>query len=290
MQDDSYADRKKLTFAQAEGAEPLPRQLALGEVSPELRSRLWHIVHESLAKHTQHHHYAPSSLGGKWPAVLYRKHVVRDHRMADEFKNSSEDLTRSLKKVFSDGSYVEVFDLLQWLLRQPDGPINPINVQAALETSHAAYRLLDDYKTIVPITDDAERQTLNRAFADLAASEFQGARAHLQNAAQLLTAGKSADSIRESIHAVESVARTIAGTSSLAGALQRLESKRHIHAALKRGFTALYGFTSDEKGIRHPLLDDGTAKVDETDAIFMIGACASFVSYLINKHKATVGS
>ena len=68
--------------------------------------------------------------------------------------------------------------------------------------------------------------------------------------------------------------------------MQRLESKHHVHSALKRGFTSLYGFTSDEKGIRHPLLDDGTAKVDETDAIFMIGACAAFVSYLINKHRA----
>jgi hypothetical protein len=44
--------------------------------------------------------------------------------------------------------------------------------------------------------------------------------------------------------------------------------------------------TSDEKGIRHPLLDDGTAKVDETDALFMLGACAAFVSYLINKARS----
>jgi hypothetical protein len=35
----------------------------------------------------------------------------------------------------------------------------------------------------------------------------------------------------------------------------------------------LYGYTSDQKGIRHPLLDDGTADVDEADAMFMIGAC-----------------
>jgi hypothetical protein len=49
------------------------------------------------------------------------------------------------------------------------------------------------------------------------------------------------------------------------------------------GFGSLYGFTSDEDGIRHPLLDSVAAQVDETDALFMIGACAAFVSYLINK-------
>jgi hypothetical protein len=55
---------------------------------------------------------------------------------------------------------------------------------------------------------------------------------------------------------------------------------------LKAGFNSLYGFTSDEKGIRHPLLELPSANVDETDALFMIGACAAFVSYLINKSRA----
>lgn len=40
-----------------------------------------------------------------------------------------------------------------------------------------------------------------------------------------------------------------------------------------------------EKGIRHPLLDNAKAEVDEADALFMIGACAAFVSYMINKAR-----
>jgi hypothetical protein len=39
-----YEDRKRLTFEQAEGAEPLPSQLELQEISPELRARLWSIL------------------------------------------------------------------------------------------------------------------------------------------------------------------------------------------------------------------------------------------------------
>lgn len=70
-------------------------------------------------------------------------------------------------------------------------------------------------------------------------------------------------------------------------ALDRLESRAKIHNKFKHGFVNLYGYTSDEHGIRHPLLDDGTAKVDETDALFMIGACAAFVSYLIGKARST---
>ena len=55
---------------------------------------------------------------------------------------------------------------------------------------------------------------------------------------------------------------------------------------MKKAFLALYGYTCEEQGIRHPLLDDGTANVDETDALFMIGDCAAFVSYLIGKARS----
>jgi hypothetical protein len=50
--DDPYADRKKLSFEQAEGVEPLPRQLRLKEISPELRALLWREVHGSIRSTT----------------------------------------------------------------------------------------------------------------------------------------------------------------------------------------------------------------------------------------------
>jgi hypothetical protein len=45
---DNIEERKKLSFEQAEGIESLPSQLALQEVSPELRAALWHLVHRRL--------------------------------------------------------------------------------------------------------------------------------------------------------------------------------------------------------------------------------------------------
>ena len=54
---------------------------------------------------------------------------------------------------------------------------------------------------------------------------------------------------------------------------------------MKVGFTKLYGFTSNEQGIRHPLLDVPAAKVDEADALFMIGAYSVFVSHLTSKAR-----
>src|SRR5262249_5011919 len=131
----------------------------------------------------------------------------------------------------------------------------------------------------------AEQETIQQAFSDLRSAEFHGARDHLGKAASELTAGDFAGSIRESIHAVESVARTLEPDGKLSKALEKLERSAKIHPAMKAGFDKLYGYTSDEQGIRHAHLNEPSAKPDETDALFMIGACAAFVSYLINKAR-----
>lgn len=205
--------------------------------------------------------------------------------MADEFTDDWDYGIKNIKEIFEQNSYIEIFDFLQWLIRRKDRPILISALISCLEKSGSSYRLLTDNKTFVPITSDEELETLNRAFADLAANEYAGARAHLRKAAEALTSGKTADSIRESIHAVESVARVISGENFLQKALQELSRSKPLHPALEGALNKLYGYTSDEKGIRHPLLDSDQAKVDEADAIFMIGACASFVSYLINKSQ-----
>ena len=45
------------------------------------------------------------------------------------------------------------------------------------------------------------------------------------------------------------------------------------------------GYTSDEQGIRHALLEQGSANVGLEEALFMFGACASFAAYLTEKHR-----
>jgi hypothetical protein len=287
MTSDEFAYRKRLTFEQAEGAAPLPTQLALKTLSKDLRARLWAAVYHSISEAwwpARMYGQRPS-LGPPWDGIFYEMHVYRDGRMADDFGNDPAQLVAEAKAVFEKGNYVAVFGWLQWVLRRKDVPYGLAHqIEEALEQSGAAYRLIDR-DTIAPIGSAAEKASLEDAFADLAAAEFHGARSHLQNAATELTAGRYSDSVRESIHAVESVARVLEPSAELSKALGLLEKSAKIHGGLKRSFSSLYGYTSDEKGIRHPLLDDTTSKVDEVDALFMIGACASFVSYLINKAR-----
>lgn len=286
MSDEPYEDRRHLTFEQAEGAEPLPRQLELKELSHEIRALLWDLVYSQLAQASHPVEFGPGRyLSGDWITILRDKHVRHDHKMVDEFENNFGRLSRDIKQIFVHGTYIEVFGWLQFVLRHPKCPYQFADkVNAALKSGRSAYRVLGR-TTIVPIASDAEKVTLERAFTDLDASEFSGARAHLRNAASDLTASSCANSIRESIHAVESVARTLAPSGKLSDALAQLEKTAAIHGALKSGFLSIYGYTSDEKGIRHPLLDDEQARVDEADGLFMIGACAAFISYMIHKAR-----
>ena len=115
-----------------------------------------------------------------------------------------------------------------------------------------------------------------------------GASVHLRLAAEHINMQQYAASVRDSIHAVESVARLIAPNNAgkLSIALNSLEQTGLLkHAALKQAFSKLYGYTNDEQGIRHPLLDKDSAEVGLDEAMFMFGACASFAAYLVNKRR-----
>jgi hypothetical protein len=279
---DGFEQRKNLTFAQAEGRDPIPSQLKLREISQELRALLWNEMYRIIVSW---------SIDGElvqFGARLFRDmHIRHEHKMVDEFSLSTDFILRKYKALFASGDYIDIFDLLQWIFQREYLTEDfARSIDAVLETSRSAYRVFDG-TTIVPIGSLDEVKVLERAFTDLANSEFHGARAHLLKAGSELTAGRISDSIRESIHAVESVARLLEPTGDFSKALAKLEKSTKIHGAMKAGFSALYGYTSDENGIRHPLLDENAAKVDETDALFMIGACASFVSYLINKARTS---
>jgi hypothetical protein len=64
-----------------------------------------------------------------------------------------------------------------------------------------------------------------------------------------------------------------------------LSKKTELHGALKSAFNKLYGYTSDEDGIRHAILEEKEVGFDE--AKYMIVACSAFVNFLISKAAAT---
>ncbi|HHW57999.1 MAG TPA: hypothetical protein GXX15_10125 [Clostridia bacterium] len=95
----------------------------------------------------------------------------------------------------------------------------------------------------------------------------------------MLTDRKKPDyrnSIKESISAVESLVKLISSDKKgdLNRAIRKLEEKIYIHPALKEAFIKLYGYTSDEGGIRHAMLESNNISFE--DAKYMLVSCSAF--------------
>lgn len=284
VEDDELNRRKHLSFAQAEGAAALPTQLGLGVVSPEMRARLWAVIYGSVDSTVAHATYS-RLLGSRWERVLRGYSLDVLHRFVDDFDRNVVPWEKELRGLFEAGDYIMIFEFLQYVVRHRDCPQGlAAQIQSALIQSRSAYRIIED--TVVPVGSQEEAETVRRAFGDLETPGLAGAKVHLSSAAAALTKGQWAESVRESIHAVESVVRVLDGSSSLKDALKRLSNKQHINPNMSAGLERLYNYTSDEAGIRHPLLADGDAKVDEIDALYMFGASAAFLTYLIGKGRA----
>ena len=284
----SDPDRTKLTFSQAEGIDPLPQPAALGELSRQARVSLWDIIYGRLDEAAA----SPDWLHSKayimepWETILLHYHIHL-HKPADEFSSDYEARTSEIKKLFLHDAYNHVFDFLQVVLRHPSTPHEFCDsVASVLKDCMCAYTVIEDGPTIVPISLPEQRKAIQDAFRVLKPGLFKGARSHLCKSAECIKNGDLAGSVRESIHAVESVARRLNADAekSLKPALDALSQKAPLHPAFKRGIENLYGYTSDEDGIRHALLGE-QGKVDIDDAVFMFGACTSFTAYLVNKAR-----
>lgn len=90
------------------------------------------------------------------------------------------------------------------------------------------------------------------------------------------------NSIKESISAVESLARQLTKKDKFSAAINELKTQGVIeHNAMKEALGNLYGYSSDEDGIRHPIMEQDT--ITSSEAKYMLVICSAFVNYLIEK-------
>lgn len=287
MTDKEELDRTKMTFSQAEGLVPLPEPLKLGELSQEARALLWKIIHDDLRSSSGHVKYQGTRIMGRWKNILYYDHVFVSHLPADDFTVDYSYHKDRLKKLILHGAFNEIFDFLQHVMRHKDClELIPRGIKWVFDTAQVAYTVDIDTGTIIAAVTQEEGVAIKQALRTSSDAGLDGAKSHLVAAGKELNAGNYAGCVRESISAVESVAKRLTNKNdaTLSPALTALSPHVAIHKDMLTGFMKLYHYSSDEKGIRHALLS-GTAKVDREDAVFMLGACASFVTYLIGKGR-----
>lgn len=279
MSNDEFERRRSISFEEAEGRVNLPTQFDKKQITPQMRAYFWAILYEEIENNRNK---INGEINSRWRNIIKSIYLFHFYGMIDEFRFNQT--LESIKGVLQKGDYVQFYAIIQYMLRmQSISQDLKLKFARILEKTRSTYRVVEE--TLVPFGSEGEIIALEAAVKNTKSAGLNGARAHMIAAIHELSEGNWANSARESMHSVESAVRQIKGTDSLAGALDKLLSSNHIHPQMNRGFKALYNYTSDENGIRHPILDDGDAKVTEADAMFMLGACASFVSYLVTSAR-----
>ena len=209
------------------------------------------------------------------------------------------------EKIFQDyiyepiinGSYGDVLSLLEYITnyfidchishyfnnRGYDEYDYASDINQLFQQEYVGYRFIDG--EITPISDEMEVAEIEQSL-DI---EFQGCRAHFKKAISFLSDREKPDyknCIKESISAVESICQIITenNKATLGEALKLLTAKGiTIHKAMEKAFSSLYGYTSDEGGIRHA---EGLFESNVTfeEAKYMLVSCCAFVNYLIAEY------
>ena len=288
--DNDRVRRDDLLFSQRYGYTELPAPMRLEEISVDLRREIWNVTREILMS------TRGISMRGEY---CFKKEGPRFiERVLGRFLKTPEDEVRTnysevldrFKSSILDGHFYAVLDLVEIISDVEESGSFRDRMAECFERHGSAY-WLDVSRPpfqFVPRSSEAQGHATRKAIETIREGGMDGADTHLRHAAEHLNARRFADSVRDSIHAVESVARMIdpKAERTLGPALSSLERADVIkHKALKEAFSKLYGYTSDAEGIRHSLLDKDSPDVDLDEAMFMFGACASFAAYLVNKHR-----
>lgn len=273
-------------FSEAHGMGTCNTQMQYDDLDDGTRNILFNYIAESLK----------SQYGQRWSnnykskevdslCRLVMTHVLQTRFDIDELYGL-DYLIPVTEKIISQAPFNEVFDFIEALCRFRYDKYDETKLKSfcellntLLECEYVGYRIIDGHFT--PITDKNEIESIEEACNN----KFEGTRAHIKKAVGFIADREHKDyknCIKESISAVESICSIIVGNekATLGQALKRLEDNGLvIHTALKNAFSSLYGYTSDEGGIRH---SEGMFESDVTfeEAKFMLVSCSAFVNYL----------
>ena len=281
----------ELTFSQREGKAPLPEALQLGKLTRKFKNNIWYVFESDMGKYTycSIDDWNQSLEENYWSNLIfsYQFDVLEISHM--EIAANLEYSEHWLENLIFKKEYHEILNLIEYMFnfKGVDQSLLYEIEQCMKLTPYLIDRSSEPVR-IIPTTSEEMKETVKQSLENINKSELIGAKSHLHKAAQELNNENYSGAIRESIHAVESVVRKInpKKQNHFASALDLLENKKMIkHRALKEAFKKLYDYTSDEKGIRHPLIEEEAADVGFNEAIFMYAACVAFVDYLVSKQR-----
>jgi hypothetical protein len=269
-----------MKFSERYGYKSARETIQIDSISVELRNSLWSVVKINVWDRFSSN--ASLSYSSQLRAFCEKLWFYYFKRPLDTLTDEWANVRVDLRKYFFGCEWFDVYDFIEFIAGNfpHSGRAQFIKAcNSVLETEVSAYRFVNG--VISKITDENEIAEI-----DLALDKANGpVRTHLQRALELLSDRTSPDyrnSIKESISAVESLVATTVGEKGTLGQLvKKLEDEIGLHPALRNAFSSLYGYTSDEDGIRHAILESSTVGFDE--AKFFLVTCSAFLNFVQSK-------
>jgi len=266
------------SFSERKGLKPVAETIQIDGMSDQLRNSLWNVLDLAIwSKENFIYRQHGQPYMEEFSRALWFHYFKKP---IDSRPHPASRILAAIREYFFDCQWYEVYDFLEFVvaLRTETTPRLAEQLNAVLERELAGYRFVAGQ--LVDVTNKEELAMIESAARD---ARFGGVSAHIERALQLYSDRSNPDyrnSIKESISAVEAMARIVAAAekATLGDALKAIERSGKLHPALKDGFLKLYGYTSDEQGIRHAMLDE--PNLTPADARYFLVSCSSFVNYL----------
>ena len=260
MAHENNNDFHKLTFSQREGQAPLPKLMQPEYLPQKFRQLAWQAIDTEIVN------ASTNNKGNIYSIIDSYQFDIRG-QFHDEIEEWSEEdyYFDFCKEWIRDKGYHEVLTFIEFILRNEDCSENlHKDLVDVFEKAPVAYFVddKDGLPTIMPRVSREAGEATRQAIETLRKNSMEGAATHLRQAAKRINDARHindpqfADSVRESISAVESVARRIApNENTLGDALKSLEKKGLLkNNQLKKGFELIYAYTNSEEGVRHSLV------------------------------------
>lgn len=280
MNDQLSSSKKIQTFSQRKGYKPVRQVLQLEGMDDTLRISLWNILDALFWRQSDFLYASRPKVAKIWnfSDSLWFIHFKQP---IDQKPDSAHKIVEFIRNHFFTCQWYEVYDFLEFVVQYFKNEDYTTALNIILQDELAGYRIVSN--VVTDVTNEIEIELLETTLAD---NEFPAVKAHLQRALELLSNKEQPDyrnSIKESISAVESLVKEITGNpkATLGNALGHIEKSGKMHPALKQALSSLYGYTSDENGIRHAMLEE--PNISAAEAKFMLLSCTSFINYLKSK-------
>ncbi|STX39854.1 AbiJ-NTD4 domain-containing protein [Legionella feeleii] len=255
-------------------------------INEALRNGAWTIVYEVLRKNIEYSitGYEPPGWGQKSAKIIRNIWVDFFKLASDSISWNPEKDISYLKDRFYSLEWNDFYDFIEFFSQLIDSYERKSTIQdfnRIFKRKNSAYTFVNEI--IIEKISETEMEVVEET-KNLPKQPFE----HIKNASRLLFDRVTPDyrnSVKESISALESFMRNLTNSDKQLGDILKTTdfSIFNIHPALntavKDSMNKLYGYSSDQSGVRHSLKENHLETTKE-EAWFILVTSSSLMNYL----------